>query len=87
MGEYLFKKIRILKTAGIVFPESRKMWNLIHHFKTEEPAVSYIYFDLFYCLAHASYAIEVLDEWKFDQHNGIILGRPLSGLYVSITRS
>ncbi len=35
-GKYLFKKIRIFESAGIVFSECREMWNWIIHIKAKE---------------------------------------------------
>ena len=34
-------------------------------FQTEKPAISYIHFDFFYCLAHTFNAIEILDKREF----------------------
>lgn len=74
MGKNLFKQIRILKTAGIVFSKSRKVRNRIQHVQTEKPAISYIHFNFFYCLAHTFNPIEILDKRDFDQHHRIHAG-------------
>lgn len=50
------------------------MRDLIHHFKAKKPSISYIYFDFLYGLPHAFDAIQVLDEWKFYQHDRVHAG-------------
>ena len=71
MRKDLFKQIRILKTAGIVFPKSRNVRNRIQHIQTEKPTISYVYFDFFYCLSHTFDPIEILNKRDFDQHHRI----------------
>jgi len=73
-GKDLFKKISILKASGIILSKRREMGNLVHHFQTEEPSVCDIDFDFFYCLAHASDAVQILDEWNFNEHDRIHTG-------------
>lgn len=66
MRKNLLKKVSIFETAGIVFPKGGKVWNLVHHIQAKETPVGDIYFDFLYHLTHASYAIQVLDEWQLD---------------------
>ena len=73
-GKDLFKKISILKASGIILSKRREMGNLVHHFQTEEPSVCDIDFDFFYCLAHTSDAVQILDEWNFNEHDRIHAG-------------
>ena len=73
-GKDLFKKISILKASGIILSKRREMGNLVHYFQTEEPSVCDIDFDFFYCLAHASDAVQILDEWNFNEHDRIHAG-------------
>ena len=63
-GKDLFKKISIPKASGIILSKRREMGNLVHHFQTEEPSVCDIDLDFFYCLAHTSDAVQILDEWN-----------------------
>lgn len=86
-GKRSVQKISILKASGIILSKRREMGNLVHHFQTEEPSVCDIDFDFFYCLAHTSDAVQILDEWNLMSMTGSMLGRPLSALYLSITRS
>lgn len=64
------------KTLWVSTPEAkrREMGNLVHHFHTEEPSVCDIDFDFFYCLAHTSDAVQILDEWNFNEHDRIHTG-------------
>ena len=73
-GKDLFKKISIPKESGIILSKRREMGNLVHHFQTEEPSVCDIDFDFFYCLAHTSDAVQILDEWNFNEHDRIHAG-------------
>ena len=61
------------KTLWVSTPEAKRremeMGNLVHHFQTEEPSVCDIDFDFFYCLAHTSDAVQILDEWNFNEHD------------------
>ncbi len=68
-GKDLFKR----SASGIILSKRREMGNLVHHFQTEEPSVCDIDFDFFYCLAHASDAVQILDEWNFNEHDRIHL--------------
>ena len=45
-----------------------------NNFQTEEPSVCDIDFDFFYCLAHTSDAVQILDEWNFNEHDRIHAG-------------
>ncbi len=47
---------RIYKHSGCIYQME---------FQTEKPAISYIHFDFFYCLAHTFNAIEILDKREF----------------------
>lgn len=69
--KYLFKKIGIFKTAGIILPKSREMRNWVQHIQSKEPPVSNIYFDFLYGLAHTLDAIKILNKWNFNKHDRI----------------
>lgn len=78
-GEYLFKKVSVLESAGIVLAEYGEMGNPVHHLQSKEPAVSHIYFYFLYSLPHAFDAIQILDKGDFYQQNGVYAGTPVIG--------
>ena len=69
--KYILFEPKTRKTLLVSTPEAkrREMGNLVHHFQTEEPSVCDIDFDFFYCLAHTSDAVQILDEWNFNEHD------------------
>ena len=70
----LLKKICIFETAGVIFSKCRKMRNRIQHIQSKKPAVSNVYFNLFYGLTHTFYSIKILNKRYLYQHDRIHTG-------------
>ena len=67
----LFKQVGVLKAAGVVFSEGGKMRDRLQHVQAKKPAVGDIDLDLFDCLPHTSYPVQILDERDLDQRDRI----------------
>ena len=75
--KYLLKEVRVLKAAGVVFPEGCEVGDGIKHVQAQKPPVRHIHFDFLNGLSHAPDSVQVLYEGDFYQHDGIHAGTAL----------
>ena len=76
MLKYLFKDVSILEAPSIVLTKCREVWDRIIKFKSKEPSVGHVDFNVFNSLAHAFNSIKILNKRDLDQSNWIYTWTP-----------